>query len=264
MRSNLVLYGLIFVLFFVLVDVYAEQSVIPSWVKTAAKLWSKNQIDDSGFVKIMQYLIEQDIIKIPNTQIVNPQDHVPGWVKHNAGWWADDVLGDSDFLKSIQYLVSANIIQLPSLTGLSISSTAFEDHGTIPIMYTCDGSSQSPPLSISNVPKGTQSLVLIVDDPDAKPQTFVHWIVWNIPPSKALFSKDEKIQFPEQLGRSGLGTQAYVGPCPPSGIHHYFFKLYALDETLQFDNAPDKKEIENSMQGHIISNSTLLGLYSRG
>ena len=263
-KYGIVFLALIFVLFFASIHVYADNVLVPSWVKSIAKMWSKNQIDDTGFVQIMQYLIEQNIVKIPTTKTASTQDHIPGWVKNNAGWWADGTIADSDFVKTVQYLVSVNIIQMPTLSSLSITSTAFTNNGIIPRGYTCDGEGQSPPLSIENVPKLTQSLVLIMDDPDAKPNTFVHWVVWNISPATTLLPKGEQAVSPQQMGKSGLGKPGYVGPCPPSGTHRYYFKLYALDEMLSFDHIPDKYEVENVIRGHIISNSTLIGLYSRG
>lgn len=144
---------------------------------------------------------------------------------------------------------------------LKISSTAFENDGNIPSEFTCDGQDISPPLSIENVPKGTKTLSLIMDDPDAPMGTFTHWIVWNIPSSKTQFTKGEKIDFPQ--GRTSFGMMKYGGPCPPSGTHRYFFKLYALDAELDLSAGSSVMDLQKEMVGHIITESTLMGKYSR-
>lgn len=241
---------------------YGDQIHIPPWIKNTANWWSKNQIGDSDFVKGIQYLIEHDVIKIPKTETAsNSQNTIPSWIKNNAGWWANGTITDDDFIKVIQYLVKVNIIQVAP-ENMMLSSSVFDDNGTIPSEYTCDGNNISPPLEISFTPKNTASLVLIMDDPDAKPSTFVHWIVWNIAPDKTGFSKGEKSSFPQ--GKNSLGNAEYVGPCPPTGTHRYFFKLYALDIKFDFSSSPTKQDLEQAMGNHILMQTTLLGKYSRG
>jgi Raf kinase inhibitor-like YbhB/YbcL family protein len=145
--------------------------------------------------------------------------------------------------------------------NMKLFSSAFEDNGTIPSEYTCDGVDVSPPLSFSNVPENTKSLALIMDDPDAPMGTWVHWLVWNISANKTGFSKGENIIYPQ--GKNDFGNFDYGGPCPPSGTHRYFFKLYALDTTLRLNKGSTKKQLESAMSGHIIEEAQLIGIYER-
>jgi Raf kinase inhibitor-like YbhB/YbcL family protein len=156
-------------------------------------------------------------------------------------------------------------IQAPAIIPVSnmrILSSAFTHNGTIPAKYTCDGEDVSPPFTISEVPSGAQSLVLIVDDPDAPGRTFVHWTLWNINPQTTEIPEDK---IPEEAieGLTDFGEKGYGGPCPPSGTHRYFFKLYALDTKLALENYLQKQDIEKEIQGHILAQSELIGLYSR-
>lgn len=144
---------------------------------------------------------------------------------------------------------------------MELSSPAFEHEGTIPFEYTCDGADISPALTFTDIPGNTESLVLIMDDPDAPAGTWVHWLVWNIPPSSKGFSKGEIISYPQ--GTNDFGILEYGGPCPPSGTHRYFFKLYALDMMLDLDEGASKQELETAISGHIIQEVQLMGLYSR-
>jgi Raf kinase inhibitor-like YbhB/YbcL family protein len=144
---------------------------------------------------------------------------------------------------------------------MKLSSSSFDDNGSIPSEYTCDKGDRSPPLSFSNVPASTKSLALIVDDPDAPMGTWVHWLVWNIPANKTGFSQGENITYPQ--GKNDFGSFDYGGPCPPSGTHRYFFKLYALDTTLQLNKGSTKKQLESAMSGHIIEEAQLIGTYER-
>jgi Raf kinase inhibitor-like YbhB/YbcL family protein len=144
---------------------------------------------------------------------------------------------------------------------MKIASSAFEDNGMIPTEYTCDDSDISPPLKISEVPKEAKSLAIIMDDPDAPMGTFTHWVVWNISPQKTQFAKGEKISFPQ--GKTSFGNKSYGGPCPPGGTHRYFFKLYALDDTLNLKEGSSKDDLERAMSGHVVSEASLMGKYSR-
>jgi Raf kinase inhibitor-like YbhB/YbcL family protein len=155
---------------------------------------------------------------------------------------------------------------------MKIESPAFPDHGEIPARLTCDGKDLSPPLSWSDLPSGTRSLVLIVDDPDAPDpkapkMTWVHWVLYNLPPAAA--------GLPEGVAEASLppGTlqglndwqrTAFGGPCPPVGRHRYFHKLYALDTVLPDLGRPTKAQVEKAMQGHILARAELIGLYQRG
>lgn len=145
------------------------------------------------------------------------------------------------------------------LRELVITSSVFENDGFIPSKHTCDGDDVNPPLNIKGIPEGAESLVLIVDDPDAPMGTWDHWIVWNIPPV-------EKIEENTVLGTEGLNDfrkHSYGGPCPPSGTHRYFFKVYALDTKLDLGPNARKKNVERAMEGHILAKGEIIGLYSR-
>lgn len=144
---------------------------------------------------------------------------------------------------------------------MKISSPAFENNGMIPPEYTCDGSDISPPLVISEVPKEARSLAIIMDDPDAPMGTFTHWLVWNILPQKTRFEKGEKISFPQ--GKTSFGKKSYGGPCPPSGTHRYFFKIYAVDLVLNLKEGVSRTDIEKEMIGHVLAEASLMGKYSR-
>ena len=145
---------------------------------------------------------------------------------------------------------------------MKIASSAFENKQMIPQKYTCDGENINPPLQITEVPSNTQSLVLIVDDPDAPSGDWVHWLVWNINPETKLITENESPQGAIQ-GTNDFGKQNYGGPCPPSGIHHYQFKIYALDTTLNLPSSSRKKDLEKAMANHILDKDMLIGLYQR-
>lgn len=149
-----------------------------------------------------------------------------------------------------------------AMDGLKISSDAFSHNGMIPKEHTCDGADRSPPLSIRNVPAKCRSLALIVDDPDAPRGTWVHWVVWNIAPGTAELPAGsvprEALQGTNDFGRPGYG-----GPCPPSGTHRYFFKLYALDGSPALAAGATRRQLEDAMQGHIVDSAELIGLYRR-
>ena len=143
---------------------------------------------------------------------------------------------------------------------LSIKSPAFKPNNLIPKKYTCDGENTNPPLTIEGTPKETKTLVLLMDDPDAPSGTFDHWVVWNIPPST---SKIGEHTVPGMEGLSSAREHGYHGPCPPSGTHRYFFKVYALDSELSLRAGSRKKDVEEAMQGHILAKGELIGLYHR-
>lgn len=142
---------------------------------------------------------------------------------------------------------------------LKISSPVFEHEGYIPMKYSCEGQNTNPPLIITEFPKETVSLALIVEDPDAPQKIFDHWIVWNIKPQEAILENTS----PGKMGKNSWGENRYTGPCPPSGTHRYYFKVYALDTLLDFDADTDKKLIEQAMQNHILAYGELMGLYKK-
>ena len=143
---------------------------------------------------------------------------------------------------------------------LTIESPAFEHGKLIPRKYSCDGQDINPPLTIEGIPKEAKTLVLAVDDPDASSGTFDHWIVWNIPAST---SKVGENTVPGIEGMNSAMQRGYMGPCPPSGTHRYFFKVYALETELNLGVSSKKKDLEKAMQGHILAKGELLGLFRR-
>jgi len=177
----------------------------------------------------------------------------------------------SAFLVAAFFSPACNEAQLPEkeadIMEMTVESTAFGEGEFIPSKYTCDGENVSPPLSWSEPPESTRSLVLISDDPDAPMGTWVHWVVYNIPPDVR--------GFPERMpsspvlpdgtlqGKTDFGTTGYGGPCPPSGIHRYFFKVYALDTVLDLKEGATKKQVVRAMEGHVIAQGRLMGKYKR-
>jgi Raf kinase inhibitor-like YbhB/YbcL family protein len=145
---------------------------------------------------------------------------------------------------------------------MKISSTAFEHNGQIPKKYTCDGSDVNPPLAFAEIPANTKSLALIVDDPDAPMGTWVHWVLWNIDP-KTVEIEENSVPKGSMQGINDFRKHDYGGPCPPSGTHRYFFKLYALDMILGINANAAKPDLESSMKGHILATAELIGLYKR-
>jgi Raf kinase inhibitor-like YbhB/YbcL family protein len=144
---------------------------------------------------------------------------------------------------------------------LTVSSSAFNDYTNIPIKYTCDGENINPPITIQNIPEGTKSIVLIVEDPDAPIRTWVHWIVWNIPPTNNV--KEKLMSVLGVNGTNDFGKKMYIGPCPPSGVHRYFFKVYALNDLFKLNSTATKVDLEKEMSSHIIGFGELVGLYKR-
>lgn len=145
---------------------------------------------------------------------------------------------------------------------MKITSPAFESNGSIPSQYTCDGQNVSPPLMIGEVPPAAKTLALIVDDPDAPAGDWVHWLVWNIDPKTAEIAEGTVPPGAVQ-GRTDFGNSRWGGPCPPSGVHHYQFKLYALDATLDLPETATKKDLETAMNTHTLEQFTLVGTYQR-
>jgi Raf kinase inhibitor-like YbhB/YbcL family protein len=155
------------------------------------------------------------------------------------------------------------IILEPKLKqNMIISSFAFQNNGYIPSKYSCDGENINPPLEVQDVPPEAKSLVLIVDDPDVPGGTWVHWTVWNIDPKTSQIS-EHSVPSQATEGKTSFGKPGYGGPCPPSGTHRYFFKLYALDTMLSLDSSATKQDLERSMQNHVLLQSELIGLYQR-
>jgi Raf kinase inhibitor-like YbhB/YbcL family protein len=148
--------------------------------------------------------------------------------------------------------------------------SVFHNGEYIPKKFTCDGEDVNPPIYIGNLSEKAKSLVIIVDDPDAPIGTFTHWIAWNIPPVGEIpeaIPKREKVSEPIPIvqGRNDFGKIGYGGPCPPRGhgVHHYHFKVYALDTELDLKPGATRKELEKAMEGHIIQWGEIMGLYER-
>jgi Raf kinase inhibitor-like YbhB/YbcL family protein len=157
----------------------------------------------------------------------------------------------------------------PSGKGtMQLTSTAFTESAAIPAKYTCDAKNVSPPLKWSGTPAGTKSLALIADDPDAPVGTWVHWVLFDLPPGVSELAEDQpKSQFLPNGAKQGLNDfkhLGYGGPCPPPGKpHRYFFKLYALDTQLDLKPGATKKETELALEGHILAQGQLMGTYKR-
>lgn len=153
---------------------------------------------------------------------------------------------------------------------MNLTSSAFLPFTDIPRLYTCQGADQSPPLSWTGVPAQAKSLVLIIDDPDAPDphapkMTWVHWLLYNIPPSTTgLNSGADDLPAGTLSGLNDAKNTRYHGPCPPIGRHRYFHKLYALDTVLPDLHNPTKAILEKAMQGHVIAQCELIGTYAKG
>jgi Raf kinase inhibitor-like YbhB/YbcL family protein len=200
----------------------------------------------------------------------SPDENTPilQWVKKE---WAAIQTARAD---SSAAIIEAKIVETKRTT-FSVTSASFKNSGFIPSKFTCDskGAEVSPALSISNVPKETQSLVVIMDDPDAQGGIWTHWVVFNIPPTVREISEGK-----EPPGRAGLnswGKTGYGGPCPPAtlreamragppkGTHRYFFRVYALNKTLPLNAGSTKEEVLTAMKGSVLATTELMGRYQR-
>lgn len=147
---------------------------------------------------------------------------------------------------------------------MRLTSDAFGDCDYIPSEFTCDGENMTPPLEIHNVPEGTKSLALIMDDPDAPNGDFVHWLAWNIPADTREVDGDNPFPLSSRCGITSFGKSGYGGPCPPKGEEHrYYFRLYALDTELDVFCSAKKHDLEKAIRGHVIETAELVGLYGR-
>ncbi len=149
---------------------------------------------------------------------------------------------------------------------MKLTSSAFEEGSVIPSLYTCEGKNKAPPLAIANSPSNTKSLVLIMDDPDVpasiRPEKmYDHWVVFNIPPTTHRIDDQHPIQ--GIYGKSTSGKNQYIGPCPPFGEHRYFFKLYALSQTLNLPEGSSKQAVEAAIDGIVLAKCSLMGRYEK-
>ncbi|BAA30372.1 198aa long hypothetical protein [Pyrococcus horikoshii OT3] len=187
------------------------------------------------------------------------------------------LVGVPPIMKSLIPIVLATLVILgmgcigggEEKMSLKVSSV-FGNNEFIPAKYTCEGVDINPPLKIEGLSDNVKSLVIIVDDPDAPMGTFTHWIAWNIPPVTEIpegIPKQGEVDKPIHIiqGRNDFGRIGYNGPCPPRGhgVHHYHFKVYALDTTLNLKPGASRKELEKAMEGHVIQYGELVGLYER-
>src|SRR5437773_2141413 len=144
---------------------------------------------------------------------------------------------------------------------MKITSPAFQQGGNIPSKFSCDGGNTNPPLQLSDVPSEAKSLVLIVDDSDAPGGSFTHWAVWNISPETTAIaegSTPKGVQGTNDFGKSGYGA-----PCPPSGAHRYYFKIFALDRQLDLSSGARRGQLDAAMKGHVVGQAELMGKYSK-
>lgn len=157
-------------------------------------------------------------------------------------------------------------LQPPPGPTLQLSSTSFQADTDIPAKFTCDGQDVSPELAWGNPPTETRSFAVVADDPDAPTKTVVHWVLYNVPgATRSLpegLPKDATLPDGSRQGRNDRGSRGYSGPCPPRGpTHHYFFKLYALDSTIDLKPDAGKEDLEHAMEGHILAQSQLIGRF---
>jgi len=166
-----------------------------------------------------------------------------------------------DYCRRIGDLLAAIASFAAGGAKMKITSSAFQEGGNIPSKFSCDGANTSPPLQISDVPSEAKSLVLIVDDPDAPTGLFTHWAVWNISPQTTTIGEGST---PKGMqGTNDFGKSGYGGPCPPSGTHRYYFKIFALDRELDLPFGAKRGQLDAAMKGHVIAQGELMGRYSK-
>jgi Raf kinase inhibitor-like YbhB/YbcL family protein len=155
-----------------------------------------------------------------------------------------------------------------NIMELKVTSTAFKEGEMIPKRHTCDGQDASPSLAWTEGPGATKSFVLICDDPDAPVGTWIHWVLFNVPPTTRELPEnvapERTLAFGERHGKNSWGRLGYGGPCPPGGTHRYYFKLYALDTLLTLEPGVTKDQVEKAMRGHVLAQGQLMGRYRRG
>lgn len=144
-------------------------------------------------------------------------------------------------------------------TTLIVKSPAFVNNGSIPEKFTCEGANISPEIHITDFPKETKSLALIMEDPDPPNGIFVHWLMWNIPPREVILENTK----PGVEGLNSMKVNNYYGPCPVTGTHHYHFRIYALDTKLELPANTDKDGLLKAMDGHLLSSGILIGIVKK-
>lgn len=165
------------------------------------------------------------------------------------------------------YALAEDVKTEGAVMKIKIFSTAFGEGGMIPKKYTCDGENVSPPLEWSGIPEGTRSIAIISDDPDAPVGTWVHWVIFNIPPTVNGVPENVPpvgvLENGSRQGSNDFRKIGYGGPCPPKGTHRYYFKIYTLDKELGLDAGATKEDLLAEMEGHILGEGQLIGLYKR-
>ena len=166
-------------------------------------------------------------------------------------------------MKAIWFALAifVEIFNMNAASSISITSSSFQAGGDIPAKFTCNGTNVTPELQISSAPNDAKSLVLIVDDPDAPRGLFTHWIVWNIDPKTTRVAENSAPTAGVQV-INDFGKRNYGGPCPPSGTHRYFFKIFALDTKLELKPGSRRAELDAAMRGHVLAEGELMGRYS--
>ncbi len=144
---------------------------------------------------------------------------------------------------------------------MTVTSPAFAKGGSIPSKFTCDGGNTNPPLQISGIPAEAKTLVVIADDPDAPGGLFTHWLVWNLSPNTNSIAEGSPPK--GALGTNDFGKPGYGGPCPPSGMHRYYFKVFALDRELALPSGAKRSQLDAAMKNHVIAQGELIGRYAR-
>jgi Raf kinase inhibitor-like YbhB/YbcL family protein len=160
-------------------------------------------------------------------------------------------------MKTLGIIVVGLVIAQTSLAQISVSSSAFQAGGTIPAQFTCKGVDQNPPLQFQGTLKEAKSLVLIVDDPDAPSGLFTHWLVWNIDPGAKQIGENS-VPAGAVQGTNDFGKTGYGGPCPPSGIHRYYFRLFALDRKLDLKPGAKRAAVDRALKNHVLARGELM------
>ncbi|MFH1889206.1 MAG: YbhB/YbcL family Raf kinase inhibitor-like protein [Candidatus Omnitrophota bacterium] len=163
------------------------------------------------------------------------------------------------FIISVSFIHADNRYDKAGEVHMKLTSPEFNNNGIIPVKFTCEGQDINPALVIEDIPAGAKSLALIMDDPDAPMGTWVHWVVYNIP----VISRIDEDSIPGEQGINTAGREKYHGPCPPSGTHRYFFKIYALDAELSLKPGFNKQGLEKAIEGHLLQKAELVGLYKK-
>jgi Raf kinase inhibitor-like YbhB/YbcL family protein len=168
-------------------------------------------------------------------------------------------------------VICALAFTLPSVTlaqsgsteaKITVTSSAFQPGAKIPEQFTCKGANVNPPLQFGGIPAGTKNLALLVEDPDAPSGLFTHWLVWNINPATTQIA-EKSVPSGAVQGTNDFGKAGYGGPCPPSGTHRYFFRVFALDRTLDLKSGAKRQEFDKALAGHALARGEVMGRYSR-